>query len=176
MRRSALAERYQLDGEAVVLREVEASDQAFLADLYATTREDELSLVEWPSDAERRAFLDLQFRAQREHYTRHYPQSDHRLIVRGGVPVGRIWVHAAESAVTILDMALLPSERGRGIGALLVEELVRDAASTSTPLKVCVQKLNPRSLNLLVRLGFTVYEEDASNVWLSHPATEAAVA
>ena len=46
--------------EAVIeLRPVEATDDAFLRDVYASTRATEMAMVPW-SDEEKAAFLDMQ--------------------------------------------------------------------------------------------------------------------
>ena len=56
----------------IALRDESPADKDLLADLYASTREEELRPVPW-DDAQKRAFLREQFELQWDHYRRHYP-------------------------------------------------------------------------------------------------------
>ncbi len=74
-------------------------------------------------DAERqRVFLEMQFKAQGDDYRRRYPQAACDVILEGDRPVGRLFVARVSSEIRILDLAILPSERNRGIGTRLLRE------------------------------------------------------
>ncbi|HEX8088854.1 MAG TPA: GNAT family N-acetyltransferase, partial [Blastocatellia bacterium] len=89
---------------------VRKDDENLLFEVYASTRTDEMSQTGW-DEARKRDFLLLQFAAQQQHYRSSFPQGDHRLIVKDGSPVGRIYTVRTEQEIRILDIALLPHHR-----------------------------------------------------------------
>ncbi|MBC7171600.1 MAG: hypothetical protein H5U40_04200, partial [Polyangiaceae bacterium] len=68
-----MTERYVELGpiEDVVLEPIGDKDLSFLAELYGSTREEELAPVPWSPD-QKRAFLESQFAAQHRYYQEHY--------------------------------------------------------------------------------------------------------
>ncbi len=141
----------------VSLRAVTDEDDALLRDIYASTREDELALVPW-DEATRAAFLDQQYHAQRVHYTSTYPPEDLQVIELDGEPVGRLYVDRSDAEVNLLDIALLPPYRNRGIGTGLVRALMDEAAHTARPLRLHVEMFNAGARRLYDRLGFRPLE------------------
>ena len=96
------------------LRPATEGDRAFLVDLYAGTR-GELALVDW-DDTAKRAFVEHQFSAQDEHYRSNYPGATLDVIEVDGERAGRLYVHRGEDDIRIMDIAVAPAFRGRGIG------------------------------------------------------------
>ena len=148
---------------SVTLREVGADDEAFLLKVYASVRADEMARVPW-SEAQRAAFIKMQFDAQQLHYRTHNPEATHDIILLNGCPVGRLYVARRKNEVRILDITILPEHRNRGIGTPLIKELMGEAARAEIPLNVYVESFNP-SRRLFERLGFVKTEEDGVN-WL----------
>jgi GNAT superfamily N-acetyltransferase len=148
---------------SVTLREVGADDEAFLLKVYASIRADELAQVPW-SEAQRKAFIKMQFDAQQLHYRTHNPEATHDIILLNGYPVGRLYVARRKNEVRILDITVLPEHRNRGIGTPLIKELMGEAARAGMPLNVYVESFNP-SRRLFERLGFVKTEEDGVH-WL----------
>jgi hypothetical protein len=70
------------------LQPVCAEDEAFLFELYASTRADEMALVGWDK-AQQESFLRMQFNAQRSSYASQFPTADYRIIVHDGRMAGR---------------------------------------------------------------------------------------
>jgi ribosomal protein S18 acetylase RimI-like enzyme len=134
------------------LRPVAGDDRAFLLDLYASVREPELALVPW-DDATRRAFVEHQFSAQDTHYRQHYPGATLDLIEVDGEPAGRLYVHRGPGDVRIMDIALAPAFRGRGIGTGLLRTLIAEAEESGRKLSIHVEMNNP-ARTLYERLGF----------------------
>jgi ribosomal protein S18 acetylase RimI-like enzyme len=135
-----------------VLRPATEADRAFLVDLYASTRADELALVDW-DDATKRAFIEHQFSAQDHHYREHYLGATFDVIEVDGRPAGRLYVHRGEDDIRIMDIALSPAFRGRGIGTGLLKELMAEARSSGRSLSIHVEQQNP-ARSLYERLGF----------------------
>ena len=136
---------------SISFRPSTASDIPFLRHLYGTTREDELRPVPWTSE-QKSAFLDMQFVAQKTHYEQQYPDCAFLLIELDGRPIGRLYVDRGED-IRITDIALLPEFRGRGIGRMLMEEILDEGRSTGKSVSIHVEHDNP-ALRLYDRLGF----------------------
>ena len=126
----------------VSLRPVEPEDEAFLIEVYTSTRANELALVPW-SEEQKQAFVRMQFKAQQDHYWKYYPHSKHEIILCDGRPVGRLWVERNDQNIGILDVAVLPADRNQGIGSYLLKELLDEAAQTRRSLSVHVESFNP---------------------------------
>jgi ribosomal protein S18 acetylase RimI-like enzyme len=136
----------------IALRPADEADEALLREIYASTREDELALVEWP-DEERRAFLAQQFDAQSTHYRTHYADARFDVVEMDGDPAGRLYVARWDDEIRVVDISLLPRFRGRGIGTELLRELLEEGARTGRRVTIHVEKHNP-ALRLYSRLGF----------------------
>ncbi|MFP2898108.1 GNAT family N-acetyltransferase [Corallococcus sp. 4LFB] len=147
------------------LRPVTPQDDAFLFTLYASTREQELAAWGLPP-AQAELFLRVQYQAQARHYAAKYPSEGHALIEVDGVPVGRQWRVPTPAEVLLVDMALLPSHRGRGLGTLLLNGIQAEAARARVPVRLHVTRDNP-ALRLYTRHGFTpVPGGDATSPYL----------
>jgi ribosomal protein S18 acetylase RimI-like enzyme len=141
----------------LTFRRITDADLPVLARIYASTRAEELAPVPW-SDADKAAFLDMQFRAQHAHYRQYYPEADWLMTMRGNENVGRLYLERLPSQHRIIDIAFLPEYRGRGLGEALLRDLLDEAAAAGKPVSIHVEKLNP-AMRLYRRLGF-VTEED----------------
>jgi ribosomal protein S18 acetylase RimI-like enzyme len=136
---------------SVTLRPVDEHDDRFLRRLYAALREDEFRLVAW-DDTRTQAFLRQQFDAQDAHY-RTYDNARFDVIEVDSEPAGRLYVARWEDEIRIMDIALLPEYRGKGIGTQLLRKLLDECARTGRRVSIHVEKNNP-ALSLYVRLGF----------------------
>jgi ribosomal protein S18 acetylase RimI-like enzyme len=146
------------------LRPVTPADEPFLFHLYATTRADEMAAWGLP-EAQRESILKLQFVAQQRDYTFRFPAADHQLVLLDDTPIGRLWVARDETATHLLDVALLPAYRGRGLGTYLLQRLLAEAAERRRPFRLMVLKANAAALRLYQRLGLAI-TADAEPYWL----------
>lgn len=140
--------------ESITVRSAVAGDDAFLYELYRSTRSEEIAALGWDS-AQEQSFLKLQFTAQRRHHEIAFPKADHRIILSGNRPIGRILVFKSASEIRLVDIALLPAHRGSGIGASLIRRLSEEARSEGKPVTLHVGKSN-RAAGLYQRLGFSI--------------------
>jgi ribosomal protein S18 acetylase RimI-like enzyme len=138
--------------DSLELRPVSAADHDLLYRIYASSRAEEMGLVPW-DEAAKQTFLQMQFAAQQAHYQAYFPQASHNIILVESVPVGRLYVDRRETEIRILDLALLPAARGRGIGSYLLQDLMKEAETAKKTLSIYVESSNP-SLGLFQRLGF----------------------
>lgn len=141
----------------VRLRPAKARDEAFLLEVYASTREEELKVTGWTPE-QKHEFCLMQGQAQLAHYRRHYPSASYEVIEVGGTPVGRLFVDRWPAEIRIMDIALLSRHRGRGTGTWLLERLRAEAKASSKKLSIHVERMNP-ALRLYFRLGFGLAED-----------------
>jgi ribosomal protein S18 acetylase RimI-like enzyme len=142
---------------AVALRRVTAEDEPFLRELYASTRERELSIVPW-SEEQKAAFLTMQFDAQDSHYRTHYPEARFDIIEIDGVPAGRLYLFATSGELRVIDIALMPQYRNKGIGGDLMRTILQTASDTGRMVTIHVEVDNP-ARRLYERLQFTPVEQ-----------------
>ena len=79
------------------------------------------------------------------------------MIEADGEPIGRIYIEQTASEIRLMDVALLPGWRGRGIGSALLRALIEQAEAASLPVGLHVEPYNP-VLRLYQRFGFTTVE------------------
>lgn len=134
------------------LRPERDTDLPFLRELYASTRAEELAPVPWP-DAAKRDFLDQQFALQREQYRGHYRGADFLVLLDRDAPIGRMYVHRTTHELRLMDVALLPARRNRGLGTALLRRLLALGAFEDKPVTLHVEPFNP-AYSMYRRHGF----------------------
>ena len=134
-------------------RPISPDDQAFLLEVYASTRREELALVDWDEDKKAR-FLQMQFAAQHQYYQDYYTETDFLIILLDELPVGRLYLARWPGEIRIVDLALLSAHRNAGIGTRILQDILAEARRAGKPVRIHVEKLNP-ALRLYERLGFT---------------------
>jgi ribosomal protein S18 acetylase RimI-like enzyme len=139
-------------GELVVsLRPIEERDMEFLYNVFSATRED-VARMPW-SDEEKVAFCRHQFQAQHVHYQRFFAGSDFDVVLLNKEPVGRVYVHRDEEEYRVIDLAFLPQFRGRGIGSLVIMQILDEADQQHKPVRLRVDP-NRRARKWYESLGF----------------------
>lgn len=124
----------------------------FLLALYASTRADELARAGWPPDAQR-AFAAQQFGAQHKYYRTFYPDAEWLIVERDGEPLGRLYLDRSDQELRIVDISLIPSYRGKGLGTAMLRDLLAHAAASGRRVSLQVDAAN-RASALYRRLGF----------------------
>jgi ribosomal protein S18 acetylase RimI-like enzyme len=136
----------------ISVRPITADDLPFLLQLYASTRMEELAVTDWSAD-QQQAFLTAQFQAQHAHYQQHYPHATFDLILLDGLPIGRIYLAHGAEELRVVDIALLPEYRRRGIGSAFLQAICDQGAQSGLTVRLYVEQFNP-ALELYARLGF----------------------
>jgi ribosomal protein S18 acetylase RimI-like enzyme len=141
----------------ITLRAITPDDEALLYRIYASTRADEMALVAW-DDAQKEAFVRMQFTAQHSHYQQHYPDAAFDIILVNGQPAGRLYVDRWPKEIRIVDIALLPEYRNAGIGTRLLKGILEEAAQAGKLVSIHVERFNT-AMRLYERLGFSTVGE-----------------
>ena len=155
--------------QSVTRRLVQSCDEAFLFDLYASTRAQELEVLPWDED-QRRSFLKMQFIAQNQDYHRRFPEGVHELLLCAGLPAGRLYVARSENEIRILDISLMPEYRNQGLGGAIIRELLNDASETERPVRIYLEHDNPYR-SVFDQFGFVSVEDIGSHLlleWQGH--------
>ena len=152
----------------ITLRDATGEDEAFLRQVYACTRAEEMALVPW-TEEQREAFLRFQFDAQDSYYRSQFPEAAYQIILKDGAPVGRLYVYRNSTDMRILDITILPEHRAAGVGTSLIRDLQAEAEERNQPLNIWVENFN-RSQSLFKRLGFLIVQEEGYNNLLEYRA------
>jgi ribosomal protein S18 acetylase RimI-like enzyme len=141
----------------ITMRPARPEDEAFLYRVYASTRAEEMALVNWPV-AQQEAFLQMQFNAQRQSYLMQFPEATYQIIRRDASAIGRLIINRTDNEILLMDIALLPEYRNAGIGTQLIHDLQAEAMLAGKLMRLHVETFNP-ALRLYQRLGFTPVAE-----------------
>ena len=134
------------------LRPVKPDDLDFLREVYASTREEEMSISGWPAE-QVKTFLDQQFHFQDTYYKQEFPDAQYSIVELEGKSIGRLYLDRREEEDRIIDIALLPEYRGKGLGGALMKEILDEADRAGKPVGIHVERNNP-AMHLYQRLGF----------------------
>lgn len=134
------------------LRPVTDDDWPFLSALYASTRHDEMAQTNW-SRADIESFLAMQFEMQRRHYAEYFPDAAFSVVEVRGQRAGRLYLDRREDEIRIVDIALMPRYRGKGIGGRMMRDILDQATERGVLVRIHVEQQNP-AMHLYERLGF----------------------
>ncbi len=149
----------QIQTESLVFRPIEPADDALLKAIYESTRAEEMALVPDWSTEQKDAFLTQQFQAQHQYYQQMYQNKQFGILLFNGRPAGRLYLDHRADEVRIVDIALLPDFRGRGIGENTMRSVLNAAAAAGKSTTIHVERYN-RARHLYDRLGFRIINDD----------------
>jgi len=159
------------------LRPEREDDQAFRFDLFRESRPPEWEAVRGDA-ALFEQLMRHQFQAQTTGYRTQFPQARFDIIELGGERIGRIVVDRPGTMLHIVDQAIVPHMRNRGIGTTIMKVLLDEAARAQLPVLLYVASSNDPSLRLYLRLGFTPIEGTPGYIaleWRAPAATDAGI-
>ncbi|MEK6409224.1 MAG: GNAT family N-acetyltransferase [Acidobacteriota bacterium] len=159
-----MADKVKTEAIAVTRRPAVCEDEAFLYELYCSTRSHDLGTAELELQ-QLGPILRMQFLGQRQQYAVDFPDADHQIILLNGEPVGRSIVERTAEQILIVDLAILSQHTGAGIGTMVVKELQHEARDAAKPLRITVEKSHP-ALGHWERMGFKKIEETQINFFL----------
>ena len=158
----------------ITLRPITDDDLEFLCLLYASTRAEELAVTGWDA-ALLENFLQMQFNLQHTQYQHNYPDASFDLVCIDAVPAGRLYVQRSNGEMRLIDIALLPAYRGKGLGGRLLADLIREADENGMMMSLHVEVNNP-VLALYMRLGFKEKELRGIYRYMERPHLDNAAA
>ena len=87
--------------------------------------------------------LSQQFDLQDAHYRKFYPETDRRIVMVEGQPVGRFYLLRGEPMWTLIDLSILPEMSGHGIGSRLIDLMAAEADAARRPITLHCSITNP---------------------------------
>lgn len=104
------------------------------------------------------SIIAMQYEAQCADYSSNYPAARSQVVVFKGEKVGRLIWSTEHGDLHIIDLGLLPSLRGQGVGTKVIRHLLAIATEANLDVRFYVEKMNP-AIRLYERLGFKVVED-----------------
>jgi ribosomal protein S18 acetylase RimI-like enzyme len=135
------------------LRPERDEDREFRFHLFCRSRLPEWDLVQLDPQV-REQLMQHQFHAQTVSYRQQFPFARFDIIELGDEPIGRIVVDRPPAMLHLVDQAIVPQLRNRGIGSAIMRALMEEARRKRLPLRLKVASSNDPSLRLYLRLGF----------------------
>ncbi|MBV9761653.1 MAG: GNAT family N-acetyltransferase [Acidobacteriaceae bacterium] len=136
------------------LRPAQSADEDFLYRLYEATHGQQFSLLPL-SPEHREALVRMQFQAQRTGYRQQYPASQDSIIEVNRESAGRVWLDdVSKSELHLVDIAILPGQQGRGLGAAVLQWILESAEASKKAVSLYVARMNVRAIEFYRRLGF----------------------
>jgi ribosomal protein S18 acetylase RimI-like enzyme len=147
--------------------EVEA-DAAFRFALFRTSRGPGWEQLPLPPELMAK-IMEQQFQVQTQAYNANWPDARLEIVMVENLAVGRLATHRAPDALHLIDIALTPAWRGRGLGEALLRMLMDEALARTCALTLNVDPDNRGALQLYKRLGFIIKAENDTHLALSWP-------
>lgn len=142
----------------LVLRTEREDDADFRLELFKGSRAPEWYMIQWePNLLEQ--IMRQQFHAQTGSYAQQFPHARFDIIELDGQPIGRIVVDRPDDQVHLVDLAIAPDRRGRGLGEAILRALMAEAEAAGRPVRLEVASSNDPSMRLYHRLGFRQVDE-----------------
>ncbi|GAB3404767.1 GNAT family N-acetyltransferase [Massilia agilis] len=161
----------------LTLRAATDADAAFCRALFASTRDD---LRQLPLPAPMlEQLIDMQRHAQETSWQMAFPHAAALILECDARPIGRLLLDASGRDWRVVDIALVPGERGRGHGGVLLAAVRDQAQAACASLALSVLRSNEAALRLYQRLGFTLVRSDEMRhelLWQAGAGAEAAPA
>jgi len=142
----------------VELKPITKDDEPFLYEVYVSTRRKEIDSWGW-SVEQIQHFLEMQWCAQQTSYRQQFPDASHCIILSDDKYVGRLLTENLPEHHHLIDISILPSFQGKGVGTFLITQLQQKAKEENKLVILQVFQTNP-ARDLYERLGFQVMSAD----------------
>jgi ribosomal protein S18 acetylase RimI-like enzyme len=143
-------------------------DLTFLERLYASTRADELERACFPLE-QRAAFCRMQFNAQQHHYALYFARAVDTVLEIDGVAIGRELLARAADELFLVDIALLPEFRNRGIGSHRLRLMIEESRRLGCPIRLYAEQGSGAEA-LYRRHGFVITGEEGVHFMMERAA------
>ena len=143
-------------------RAITSDDYPFLVSLYGTTLEEGLAQAGTLSAEQKASFVQMQFLTQSNYFQEKYPDASFDLLLDGSVPIGRRYVDRGDEVIHVIDLVLSPERRGKGLGTILMNELMAEATEKKLVVTLYLQKTE-RCWDFFERMGFRTIADDGMN-------------
>jgi len=149
---------------ALHVRPATPADDAFFAELYASTRDDLRAMLADPRYID--GLIAMQRDMQVAGYRTRYPDARYEVLELDGAAAGRLVTAAVDGALRVVDIAVMPWARGRGVAGEALRRLQRQAARDGLDVTLGVRIDNASARSLYAALGFVQESEEGGSMQL----------
>ncbi|MCS0590566.1 GNAT family N-acetyltransferase [Massilia norwichensis] len=139
---------------SLLLRPAADADAGFLQALYASTRDDLRQLPLPPAQLEQ--LIAMQQRAHEAGWRAAFPNAEVLVLEHDGMAAGKAVLDTTGHDWRLVELALLPVLRGRGLGTALLTALQARARQCGASIGLAVLCTNTGALRLYERAGFRI--------------------
>ena len=147
------------------MRPEQPEDADFLYELFRSHTLPGLAAMQ-VDDAIKESLLRMQFRSQTTTYRAQYPNARFDILERDGTPFGRYIVDESGGIATFVDFALMPENRGAGLGTAVVRAILDWVSQRCPVVHLSILWNNEASLRMTSRVGFVQVGETPPYVQL----------
>ena len=137
------------------LRPITDDDMGFLTALYRSTREGRIEPCFRGPRPTNRPLSRCSSPPSTAITRKHYPDALWLVIEQAGRPIGRLYLERWGSEHRIIDIALMPEARGRGIGHAVLQDVMDEAARAGKTGRHSRGKDQPRHGRSIIGWGFS---------------------
>jgi GNAT superfamily N-acetyltransferase len=139
-------------------------DDAFLRELYFTTRDDLAAM--FPEEQLLKQMLELQYAGQTLTYGQQFSTASHNILLLDGEAVGRTMIELRPDMTYFIDFSILPVARSLGIGTWFLRRTFDEAKGRGVPVMFHVEKNNEKALSLYLRLGVKIAADEVTHFYM----------
>lgn len=144
--------------QLAALQPAAAADQPLLLRLFVESRAG-IFAAAGLDEPQLEAMLRSQFQFRSHSYAQEHPAAEDRIVVTvAGERIGRVLIDWSGKSARLIDIAILQSHQGRGIGTNVLQHCLHEAAERGCSLQLTVDR-GSRAERLYASLGFAVIGE-----------------
>lgn len=148
-----------------------AEDETLLFQLFALDRVGEFISCGIPPE-EAMSLVEMQYQGSKMTYQARYPHAvDSILFNASGAPVGRLLIDRRADCWRIVDIAVLPEDRRKGLATEALKQCQELCKQSGSSLTLQVSPSNP-ALRLYERLEFRIVDQDTHSVHMLWSAAD----
>jgi GNAT superfamily N-acetyltransferase len=142
-----------MSNNAVSLRLATETDEPFLERLFSACRYSDFASLDEPFATQ---MVQSQFVARRRDWADRFDVGGDHIIEVEDHLAGRLWIHSDGDCWELVDIAVLPEFRNRGIAGTLLRDLVEQAEANNATIRLTVRVDNTQAQRIYFRLGFSI--------------------
>ena len=138
---------------------VESNHKEVLLQLFRECRPD-LELMGNIDEKQKDAIIFQQFTIEQDQLRKMYPNAEFNIVMFNEEPIGRFYIYYGEEFHHIIEIGLLESYRGLGIGKAIMSAAISNAVQKGKKIYLQVAWFNQNAYLFYEKLGFRVIEDN----------------
>lgn len=129
-----------------------SNDESFIHELTNSVREPQ-SGIHLGKSEEKNQFYQSLFASRQLFLKEHFPDAVEWIIQLARREIGFFLVKRTKEEIHIIEIVVAQEYRNRGIGSMLLHDLIKESYEKNIPIRTRIPQLNP-AIRLFQRLGF----------------------